>query len=316
MQADEADIIEQAIAWHLRLPDARIDDWDAFTLWLEADPAHADAYDRIAAADRLVTAGRFPTRADNDNAPVAGGHRWRWAVGGMATAAAVALAVVAPSLRPAADDRYVVATRAGEQRTVALADGTRIELAGGSRLRLDRGDARVASLDAGEAVFHVRHDAARPFSLDASGIAIRDLGTTFDVATSGTRLAVAVAEGAVMFRPDQEALTLRAGDALQLDRKAGRVVRGRVEPALVGGWRQGTLSFSGESLGEVAARLNQLYDLNLALEGGLSTRPFTGMVRLTGAADRDVPHLAELIGATWRRDGKRWILSGGASAAR
>jgi transmembrane sensor len=40
------------------------------------------------------------------------------------------------------------------------------------------------------------------------------------------------------------------------------------------------------------------------------------MVRFTGVAERDVPHLAELIGATWRRDGQQWILSNAAAISR
>ena len=43
MNAEQAEIIDQAIAWHLRLPDASADDWGNFIAWLEADPAHASA---------------------------------------------------------------------------------------------------------------------------------------------------------------------------------------------------------------------------------------------------------------------------------
>ena len=44
-------IVDQAIAWHLRLAHASDDNWMAFTAWLEADPAHAAAYDRIITDD-------------------------------------------------------------------------------------------------------------------------------------------------------------------------------------------------------------------------------------------------------------------------
>ena len=44
-------IEEEAIAWVLRLREAGADDWEAFTLWLEADPAHQAAYDEAALAD-------------------------------------------------------------------------------------------------------------------------------------------------------------------------------------------------------------------------------------------------------------------------
>ena len=65
-----------------------------------------------------------------------------------------------------------------------------------------------------------------------------------------------------------------------------------------------------------AARIGRLYGFRLTLAGDLSIRPFTGMVVMTGTADRDVPHLADLIGATWRRDGKAWILASEATTPR
>jgi transmembrane sensor len=199
---------------------------------------------------------------------------------------------------------------------VALSDGTSIEVSGGTRLTLDRADPRVASLDQGEAVFHVRHDAARPFTMTAGGIAIRDLGTVFNVARDGQQLSVAVSEGSVLFRPGPGAVTLGAGDALSVRSNGTGIVRSRIDPSLVGGWRKGMLSFDSQRLGDVAARLDRVYGVKLVLDGALSDRPFTGMVHFTGVADRDVPHLAELIGATWRRDGEQWILSSAAASSR
>jgi len=82
----------------------------------------------------------------------------------------------------------------------------------------------------------------------------------------------------------------------------------------VGGWRSGDLSFEGIPVGEVAASLRRLLGVDLRIVGDLSRRPFTGMIHVTGAADRDVPHLANLIGATWRRNGEGWVLAERVSA--
>lgn len=312
MTADRVSIVDQAIAWHLRLAEADETGWAAFVAWLEADPAHAEAYDRLAAGDRLLDAAAFSAPpepvADNDNP--AGPRRWGWALGaGGAVAAALSVVALQPGLLKPPASAYVVATANGERKTVTLGDGTRIELGGGTAIRLDRADDRVASLERGEAVFHVRHDAARPFTVNAGGVAVRDLGTVFDLAVADRRVHVAVAEGSVMVAPEREALRLGAGDAVALDRGSGRITRSRLAPELVGGWRTGSLSFDDARVGDVAAALTRLYGTELALAPNLSNKPFTGMVRFTGAADRDVPHLAELIRATSRREGNRWILS-------
>lgn len=308
MQVETADAMEMAIAWQLRLPEADEAGWAAFIAWLEQDPAHAAAYDRVALVDRAIAGACFPEAAplaQNDNLPPP--RRWRWWAGGAVAAAAVALAVL-PSALPHAQP-YQVATRDGERQTIALGDGTKIELSGGTRLTLDRANPRVATLEQGEALFHVRHDAGAPFTLHAGDVAVQDLGTVFDVAHVGDRLHVAVSEGAVAFQPGGGSVTLRAGDALSATTDGAEIVRTRVAPALVGGWRSGRLSFLGQPLGEVAGTLKRLYGTDIALRGTLSERPFTGVVHFTGVADRDVPRLAELIGATLRRDGGQWILA-------
>ena len=210
----------------------------------------------------------------------------------------------------------MVSTKAGERRTVALQHGTSIELSGGTVLRLDHADPRVATLDRGEALFHVSHDAAHPFTMTAGSVTIRDLGTVFNVARDGNDLTVAVAEGSVLFQPGGKQRKLAAGDSLAVRGDGREMTATRIAPNLIGGWRTGTLSFDNQKVSDVVAALKRLYGFELELGGGLSQRPFTGMVRFSGVADRDIPHLAEVIGATWRRDGERWVLSDGASTPR
>lgn len=313
---ERSDIIEKAIGWHLRLADADAQGWAEFIAWLEANPAHATAYDAIAADDRLIDREHFRAPgpvAGNDNIP--GRRRWPWLIAG-AAAAAAGVAMLAPSLTAPRSTPYVVATKVGERRTVMLQSGTSIELSGGTVLRLDRANPRTAALDRGEALFHVAHDAAHPFTMTVGAMTIRDLGTVFNVARDGNDLTITVAEGSVLFQPGGKARRLGAGDSLAVRDDGREVVANRVAPDLVGGWRTGTLSFDNRKVADVVAALKRLYGFQLELDGGLSQRPFTGMVRFSGVADRDVPHLAEMIGATWRRDGERWVLSDGASAPR
>lgn len=316
MHAERSDIIDQAIAWHLRLADADEQGWADFIAWLEASPTHAAAYDAIAMDDRLIAADHFPAPAPgavNDNTPAR--RIWPWLIAGTA-AAAIGVATLAPSLIAPRYSPYIVATKAGERRTVMLQPGTTIELSGGTVVRLDHADPRVATLDRGEALFHVRHDAAHPFTMTAGSATIRDLGTVFNVAREGKDVTVAVSEGSVLVRPGREARKLGAGDSLAMRDDGREIAATKIAPDLVGGWRTGALSFDNRTVGDVVAALERLYGFKMVLVGGLSQRPFTGMVRFSGVADRDVPHLAEMIGTTWRRDGERWILSDGASASR
>lgn len=306
MSRDATTIVDEAIAWRLREPTMPAGDWPTFVAWLEGDPAHAHAYDAVARQDRLIDQTVFPVtaRAANDDAPVA--RRWLWAAG--ATGIAAALALWVSPILTARGGEQVYATRDGEHRTVTLADGTQIALNGGTRLSIEPGG-RAARLDRGEAMLHVTHDAAQPFVLRAGDQVIQDVGTSFDVVRTAERIAVAVAEGEVALQRPDGAIRLQRGEAVTVDARSGAMQRAAVAPDAVGGWRAGMLSFNAVPLAVVAAALRRQEGLGLTLTGDLSRRPFTGMVRLTGTADRDIPHLADLIGATWRRDGDQWVLA-------
>jgi len=307
------DIVDQAIGWHIRQNEMSALDWHDFVAWLEADAAHAGAFDRVSRDHALlssqsVVAKKGPLVAANDIFETPVPHRWMWAVGGTAVAAGLVALLMPIALAPASDP-YWLDTKPGQRQDVVLADGTRIEVSGGTRLQLDHRNPRLARLEAGEATFHVRHDERDPFTLRSGDLAMRDLGTVFNVARKGRRLDVQVAEGAVLFQPDREAVKLTPGLALSAREDLGRVTLAHVAVEAVGGWRSGRLAFAGEPLAHVADTIRRLYGTNLVLDPGLSVRPFTGMVRLTGVAERDVPHLAALVGAGWRRDGERWTLS-------
>ncbi len=304
-------IIDQAIDWHMQQSTMTTADWQAFILWLEADPAHAAAFDRVALDDSYVAQRPDllppPVRATVLRPPRS---RWLWvAGGGGALAASVAVALlVMPALR-GGDGFTTITTQPGERRDLALDDGTRIELSGGSRLRVQDGKARLAMLDAGEATFHVRHDARNPFTVQSGGLTLRDMGTVFNVLRSGPQLDVQVAEGAVMFQPGRQAMLLTPGAALAVREDVHRLTLTRVAVESVGGWRQGRLSFAGQPLERLAEAVHRLYGVTMVLDAGLSARPFTGMVSFSGIAAKDIPHIASLVGAKWRHDGEHWFLT-------
>jgi transmembrane sensor len=296
----KGDIVDQAIDWHLRRHEMDGAAWHAFVDWLEASPDHARAYDAIALQDGVAAGGEIPVAANDDAKP-----RWRM-IAGFATAAAAML--IGYAVIPA-DGRYTIVTQPGERRDLALGDGTRIEVNGATRLTLDRNDLRVATLEQGEAVFHVRHDAGTPFTVQSGGREIQDAGTVFNVSRDGPRLGVQVAEGAVTFEPGKQSVRLSAGRAISVAEDAGTFALTEVAVEAVGGWRRGVMSYANEPMSVVKSAIERRYRVELAYAGSLSKQRFTGMVRLTGDAARDIPHLAALIGADAKQDGTRWILS-------
>ncbi len=297
------DAFGQALDWRLREAELDADGWRAFADWIDADPANAVALTRVDAADDAAGAVTIARPARLSPSPW---RRLSWLSGGAAIAAGLALVVIVqPHIEPVTE----IATRPGEVRTVAFGDGSHATLNGATLLRYRGSTPRTVELASGEAVFDVRHDADRPFRVTTRGYTIEDVGTVFNVVRIGRNVEVAVAEGSVTFEPKGIAIALNAGRALRIDPAATKATIRPVSVDGVGGWRTGLLNFDTERLVAVAEALERRSGARISLEAGLMDRPFTGSIRLSGNADRDVPHLAALIGADARYDGMQWILS-------
>lgn len=101
---------------------------------------------------------------------------------------------------PAAPVVQHIETRRGEQRSVQLADGSRVELDGATSLDVTiDGKSRLVELRRGEAYFDIAHEADRPFVVRAGGSSTRVLGTAFSVDLSQQAVKLAVYRGKVQF---------------------------------------------------------------------------------------------------------------------
>ena len=93
--------------------------------------------------------------------------------------------------------RHYATTVDGYQR-VSLEDGSTLELNGNSEMNVHYlPTARRVRLIRGEAHFTVAKDPLRPFSVEAGNIAVRALGTAFNVRMAASEVEVLVTEGKV-----------------------------------------------------------------------------------------------------------------------
>jgi len=320
MQGTSETIEAAAIGWVIRLRDAGPDEWAEFTAWLEVDPAHGPAYEEMALADRDWGALRpaMPAPAAQAWTPSEMPVQWGWAsrrtfLGGAIAAALVGMigyGALAPD-----GSAYAVETGAGEHRTITLADGSRIDLNGATRLMLDRDRPRFARLEQGEALFTIVHDPDSPFEVAAGDDLLRDVGTVFNVERERDRLEVGVAEGAVLFNPDDEAVALDPGMALR--RLTGRPPELlRRESDAVTGWREGRLSYASATVGEVAADLSRNLGVVVTADSGVAQRTFTGVIVLDRNSEGAVDRAAQVLGVGAQRTGDGWTLKNGAGETR
>ncbi|HEX7871321.1 MAG TPA: FecR domain-containing protein [Sphingobium sp.] len=295
-----------ALEWIVRQRDPDFDDWDGFTAWLEADASHADAYQAMAVADEdmapLVQAA-LPVPANDEGAPAHKGRR-TWIGGAIAAAlvAAIGIGVMLPRADP-----WQVETRPGERREIALADGSRIILNGGTRILLDRDAPRTAVLVEGEALFVVRHDESDPFEVQAGSAHLVDVGTAFNVLRTAATLDVAVSEGAVVYNPRGEAARIDAGRRLHLVEGDGRFVLSSIDTGAVAGWREGRLVYDGQPLATVASDLARYYGVPIKVAPAIGQRVFRGVLTLPPKGA--IATLAPVLDVDMRTSGNGWIVS-------
>jgi transmembrane sensor len=297
-------LLDEAIAWHQALEgdDA---DWDAYALWLEADPLHRRAYDEIALLDRTVDdhAGAlrpFAEPALPVEEPRRRRVRWPWVSGAIAAALAVAVAV--PTLRPSHTDTEYT-TAAGQTRHIALVNGATVELAPSTRLVAIGGDPGRLELTKGEAYFDVAHDPSRTLAIGAGGYRVTDIGTKFAMNLAGDAVSVAVAEGHV-------SVGSRDGDPTRLDAGEKLIVRGsdhnatksNVDSKDVGSWRKGRLVYDDTPLVVVAADLSRYSGKTVSADPAILDRQFSGVL-VIGDGSKLFDTLSRLMAISYRTQG-------------
>jgi transmembrane sensor len=304
MMADDEDTIgAAAVEWAIRTGEPDFAEWEAFTVWLEADPRHAARYHALQGdADDLASLIPPPQPARALPQRVT---RRRWFAGAVAAALAGVIGISALQTRP---EPFVVETMPGARRTVTLADGSSIALNGGTRLTLDHQDQRYAVVDRGEALFTVRHDPARPFRVTVGADELIDVGTVFDVIRSDGKTWVGVAEGALIFNPRKEAVPVPAGRALSTSDGQSDVQVRDIETATIGSWQRGQLDFAGEPLSDVAAALSRALGIQFTVAPALASQTFRGTIALADLR-QDPARLGRLLNAGMRRTPVGWEIA-------
>lgn len=180
-----------------------------FECWVGAHASHAAAVAQLdqtlSAFDRLRELVPHRSTPNCDAfAPARAGRRWFHpyiAAAGMAAA----IAVMAWSTRSSpAPSSWHYETLAGGFDRATLADGSVVVLNGDTKLDVHyTASARHVELSRGEAHFQVTTDSERPFTVHAGTIAVRAVGTAFNVRFAEQGVEVLVMEGKVRVAPPE-----------------------------------------------------------------------------------------------------------------
>jgi len=303
-------IAREAASWVQRLKTATPKEQAEFARWLRESRAHVremllatswatvlqhlghehrvDVARVKAAAANVVSVAPDRSTTPKGRTPA---RRWPWlaAMAASVTLTAAVLFGALPSLREVILREYV--TSIGEQRTIALADGSVVSLNARSSIRVDlSSDSRDVYLSDGQALFSVAHDKARPFRVHVDDSVVQAVGTKFDVHRLPGRVQVTVLEGRVRVERDPSrsataslrALverTLSEGEALSISNTGEISVPMPVNISEVSAWRQRRLVFRDRPLSEIVEEF-QRYNAKprLIVEGAeLRKRLFNGV---------------------------------------
>ena len=253
-------------------------DQATFSRWLQADPAHAQAYAQaqvvwelsevagstLADEDALVLQRYLSQMNVSRRSRIA-----RWS-SGLAVAACLLLTVGVfagwQPMRWVNDLGADYVSSPGQVRTLTLADKSEVTLGADSAIAVNfNGIERHVELRRGVAFFHVTHT-GQPFVVDADGGEARVLGTEFEVRLQPGGAQVTVLSGRVGVKADKDApqQILTADQQVAYSSGVAETVQ-RVDSLAQLGWRTGWLTYYKTPLVDVVADLKRYYPGQIVL---------------------------------------------------
>lgn len=316
-RAPAPELIEAAAAAWLSLRDRGMSAAETaeFVRWLQQDPQHATVFAELDLVwkdfDRLVAvpaAGVAATPPDPDlMAPRTRARRHRalaWTALGAAAAAVIVFLAGVLALR---EPRHFAETAVGAFQKLELPDGSTVQLNTDSAIdTFFTVSERRVRVVRGEVFFNVSKDPARPFIVAAGPVAVRAVGTAFNVRQHAAAVEILVTEGRV--RVDHQdngrslltpAATATEPPVLTAGERATVEVTGStrlphasvatvetvsapaVQRALA--WQERRLEFDAVPLSDVAREFNRYNHRRLVIaDDALATRRFSGTFRADG----------------------------------
>ncbi len=306
------DLTDEAAAWFARMHSDQVTSEDelSFVEWLDADQSHRAAYEEAASAWAEIGALRAEPgmrKLVAHLSPKVNGRSTSrrsvllWTGGGIAAAGVAGFIGWRTMFAPQA-----YATAFGEQRRVALADGSTLTLNTETTVRVSLTETeRRIWLDRGQAHFIVAPDANRPFRVFVGDEEVRALGTRFEVRREGARMKVTLEEGSVaIFREGgSEQISAEPRAAAQAVLRPGQqaiIAPEEIEIAAVDtqrvlAWRFGQMNLDAEPLADAIAEINRYNTRQIVLEdASLGRMPISGLFQ-TGSPDAFVDAVSRLL---------------------
>lgn len=303
INSDRASAIEaEALAWIAQLDGHSMTEKDlaAFREWVNRSPVHAHEIlelnslwgelnvltDMIGPITEADTISRQLRKRENFKS---WRRRWAWPLTALASVAVISITAI--TFKTAIPTEAVQTaevqlptiyrTKIGGKQEHVLADGSKIILNTNSKVEVDyRSDQRRVRLLEGEVLFDVAHDISRPFLVYAGDGIVRAVGTAFTVHLYGNEFDVIVTEGSVELssvlpepvakldesKPRKLASLgiVKAGHKAKYENSVASIATlSEVEMSAKTSWRNGVITFNGETLEEVIEEVSRYTEMKI-----------------------------------------------------
>jgi len=265
--------------------------------WLRASPRHVEAYlniialsenmsEAIAGLDidleallqRVATSPTEPegalfTSLATVPSETPAHRKTSW----LALAAAVVIAVgVGGYWIAGGQSATTIAVPAERQKMLRLEDGSLAHLDSNTRLTVHYSNAqRVIELSEGRVLFHVTHDARRPFIVRAGSTEVVAVGTSFEVFRRAQTMRVTVVEGRIEIightaddsdtRVPATPLRLQAGEQVSMADRSTAARPIAVDAQAATAWAHTEVSFRDARLEDVASQFNRYTGVQITI---------------------------------------------------
>jgi transmembrane sensor len=310
------EIRAEAAAWLARLHADDRDEADeaAFRTWLNASPVHAAAFEAVdrvwsdigGLSDlRKTDRACFPESERRPASPRLASRR--------ALMAGLGLLVVgggsAAFLRSAGAKVYE--TDVGEQKHVALDDGSQLFLDAKTRISVQFSDTvRAVDMEYGRANFRVVTDLNRPFIVEAAERKIVATRCSFDVRCENGQVQVILIHGEAEVKPASapgaQGARLRSGERLVASVDMEK--RDKPDMTRLTAWQTGYEMFENVDLAQAASEMNRYSTATIQVDPAIAKLKVSGVYRVgdNGAFARA---LTKLLPVTVRENGDSLILT-------
>lgn len=283
MRAQPLDLatLESAALWYvdLRTDSANESVQAAHRHWLEKDPRHRQAWDRVMRLQDTFDGLSHPALA---RAAIKGASARRREVLKVLSVLLAAGALGTLGWRPAAIGPWLADQRSatGQRRRLHLEDGTELQLNTATAVNIRYSQVlREVVLLAGEIMVQTARDVnGRPFVVHTEEGSLRALGTRFVVLRDAAATRLSVIEHAVEVRLAQQpanAVTVKAGQ--QVSFSAGALADVTTADPQIDAWTRDMLIVSNWRLGDFIRQLQRYRP------GYLSCDPAVAGLRISGA---------------------------------